>query len=271
MDSRQIFSRLHEHLEFAKETYKLGEYDWFVICLQGSQNYGLADDNSDIDSKLLVVPTLDNLIFNTKPISHTLEMPDNKEHVDVKDIREYFKIVRKSNINFVEIFFTKYYVVNPHYEDIWDMLINEAEFIGRVNPFRAVKAMKGMAYEKYHALQHEYPSRMEYINQYGYDPKQLSHLMRIYLFLEKFVNEVPYEECIVIDNEHQDYLRRIKRTGDGLTAEQADKLAQYYLSKMEQLEKQAAYKNKEDGVANSILDGALEQVIKRSIASNWQF
>lgn len=266
-----ILARLSEQLEYAKEIYHLDDTSWFVICLQGSQNYGISDKESDIDSKLLIMPTLDDLIFNRAFISHTLEMPDNKEHVDVKDIREYFKIVRKSNINFVEIFFTDYYIVNPKYKDMWDYLRENSEIIARINPFRAVKAIKGMAYEKYHALRHEYPSRMYYINKYGFDPKQLSHLIRIYLFLDKFINENSYKECMVVDEHHRDYLIKMKRDGEGLSADQAEKLASVYIDKIEELEASANYKNIEDAEANEKLDYALETIIKRSIALNWQF
>ena len=94
-----IDKRLHEHALYALNTYNK---DWFVLCLQGSQNYGMADEESDVDSKMLILPTLEDLVLNNKPISHTLEMPDNQEHIDIKDAREYFKIFRKSNINFVE-------------------------------------------------------------------------------------------------------------------------------------------------------------------------
>lgn len=266
-----IMLRLSEQLDYAKKIYNLDDNSWFVICLQGSQNYGIADEESDIDSKLLVIPTLDDLIFNKTPISHTLEMPDNKEHIDVKDIREYFKIVRKSNINFVEIFFTDYYIVNPKYKNTWNYLRENSEIIARINPFRAVKAMKGMAYEKYHALRHEYPSRKYYIDKYGFDPKQLSHLIRIYLFLEKFINENSYKECIVVDKHHRDYLIKMKRYGEGLSADQAEKLASIYINKIEELERSANYKNIEDEEANERLDYALETIIKRSIVLNWPF
>lgn len=100
-----INKRLHEHALYAINTYNK---DWFVLCLQGSQNYGMSDENSDIDSKMLLIPSLDDLVLNKPAINHTLEMPDNQEHVDCKDVRDYFKIFRKSNINFVEILFTDY-------------------------------------------------------------------------------------------------------------------------------------------------------------------
>mgnify|MGYP002624493148 CR=1 FL=1 len=152
-----IDKRLHEHALYALNTYNK---DWFVLCLQGSQNYGMADEESDVDSKMLILPTLEDLVLNNKSISHTLEMPDNQEHIDIKDAREYFKIFKKSNINFVEILFTDYWIVNHKYSDLWLELRRHREELARINPYAAVSCMKGMASEKYHALCHEYPSRM---------------------------------------------------------------------------------------------------------------
>ena len=214
-----IINRLQEHLKYALSVYNM---DWFVICLQGSFNYGMADDESDIDSKLMVIPSLKDIVLNNKSISHTLEMPDNKEHVDVKDVRDYFKIFRKSNINFVEVLFTDYYIVNPKYEDIWQALLNKNEELARINPYAAVSCMKGMASEKVHALCHEYPSRMTWINKYGYDPKQLSHLLRIEYFIKHYIAGSLYKDCIYPKEEDfRNYLLKVKRTGNDLTKEEA--------------------------------------------------
>ena len=122
-----INKRLHEHVLYAINTYNK---DWFVLCLQGSQNYGMADENSDIDSKILLIPSLNDLVLNKAAISHTLEMPDNQEHIDCKDVRDYFKIFRKSNINFVEILFTDYWIVNHKYYDLWaELRMNETALV----------------------------------------------------------------------------------------------------------------------------------------------
>ena len=45
-----INKRLHEHALYAIDEYNK---DWFVICVQGSQSYGMSDEESDLDSKYL--------------------------------------------------------------------------------------------------------------------------------------------------------------------------------------------------------------------------
>ena len=85
------------------------------IFLQGSQNYGLETEDSDIDTKLITTPTLNDFIYNRKPIS-TTHFRANGEHIDFKDIRLMFDTFRKQNLNFIEILFTNYKIINPMYE-----------------------------------------------------------------------------------------------------------------------------------------------------------
>ena len=77
------------------------------IFLQGSQNYGLDYEESDIDTKLIVVPTFKDIAMNKQPVS-TTHFRANDEHTDFKDIRLYMQTFRKQNLNFLEILFTKY-------------------------------------------------------------------------------------------------------------------------------------------------------------------
>jgi predicted nucleotidyltransferase len=179
------------------------------VFLQGSQNYGLDYEGSDIDTKCIVLPTLEDLIFNRKPVSTTHVLP-NEEHLDLKDVRLYFQTFRKQNLNFMEILFTKYKIVNPTYEQYWNRLIENNEQIARYNPVGAVKTMKGIALEKYHALEHRYPSKVELIDKYGYDPKQLSHLVRVHEYLQRYINGESYANCLLTQN--ADVLIRVKRT-----------------------------------------------------------
>jgi hypothetical protein len=88
MKDVRIMDRLYEHWEDALKLYPLDR----IVCLvlQGSQNYGLADEESDVDSKLLLAPTLDEIIFNKKPVS-TTHIRANDEHIDAKDVRLYWQ------------------------------------------------------------------------------------------------------------------------------------------------------------------------------------
>ena len=55
------------------------------IFLYGSQNYNLDYEGSDIDLKAIVIPSINDIVFNNKPISTTIDIPDGL--CDIKDIR----------------------------------------------------------------------------------------------------------------------------------------------------------------------------------------
>lgn len=207
MDKKErIMKRLMEHAAAVEKI--LGTKDRIVfIALQGSQNYGLDYEGSDIDTKCVVLPTLDDIIENRKPISTTHVM-ENEEHCDIKDIRLMFDCYKKQNINFIETLFTDYMWINPMYEAEINYLLLHKEKIARYCPYRAVKCMKGMVLEKRHALQHLYPNKVETIEKYGYDPKQLHHIVRLYDFLEKYTNEVSYSKCLIPTN--KEYILELK-------------------------------------------------------------
>lgn len=188
-----IMKRVRDHYEEALQYFP--EEQIVGVFLQGSQNYGLDYEGSDVDTKLIVVPSFKDICLNAKPIS-TTHIRANDEHTDWKDIRLYMETFRKQNLNFLEILFTPYYIINPMYKEQWMRLVEHREQIARMNPYRAVKSMKGIAMEKYHAMEHRYPSKADIIDAYGYDGKQVSHLIRVWDYLRRYIEGASYKACL---------------------------------------------------------------------------
>ena len=200
-----VMARVQEHYNEALEYFP--EDRIVGVFLQGSQNYGLEIPGSDVDTKLIVVPTFDDIVFNKKPAS-TTHVRANDEHIDFKDLRLMFQTFRKQNLNFVEILFTDFKILNPLYAKEWNRLVTGNEAIAHYNPYGAVKTMKGIALEKYHAMEHEYPSKLEVLAQYGYDPKQLHHLLRVDEYLMRYTSGEQYAACL--KSNRIDYLKAVK-------------------------------------------------------------
>ena len=203
-----IMARLCGHYD---EALKYFPEDQIVGCfLQGSQNYGLDYEGSDVDTKLIVVPKFEDICLNRKPVS-TTHVRANDEHTDWKDVRLYMETFRKQNLNFLEILFTPYFIVNPMYREQWMRLVDAREFIARMNEFRAVKSMKGVAMEKFHAMEHPYPTKLDLINKYGYDGKQVHHLIRVDDYLTRYIAGESYADCLKPTPKLVDHMMEYKR------------------------------------------------------------
>lgn len=263
-----IMNRLREHLDVIKDKHP----EWVGIFLQGSQNYRLDYEGSDIDSKVIVLPSFEDFVLNRKPASYTHVM-ENDEHVDVKDIRLMLDCFRKQNINFVEILFTKYCILNPKYQTLFDPILQIKEEVGRYNDYAALNCMVGMAMEKQKALCHPYPATMAKIEKYGYDPKQLHHIVRLEEFMRRWLSGVPYEQCLI--TKKRDKLLDIKIHGVN-SKDGAVLIADMYVERMKMLkdrymqEHQPTINHHVDEVFNSVLVGLfkknfLEEVSKPSV------
>lgn len=88
MINKRLKDHYLESLEYFKENQMVG------IFLQGSQNYQLDLPNSDVDTKLIVVPSFKDIALNRKPVS-TTHIRANEEHIDFKDIRLHMETFRK--------------------------------------------------------------------------------------------------------------------------------------------------------------------------------
>ena len=191
-------------------------YNVVGVFLYGSQNYEL-----DYDTKAIVLPTLEDIVLNRQPVSTTIDIGNNCL-CDVKDIRKMFECFKKQNINFIELLFTRYYVLNPLYKYLYKPMLDNAELIARYNDYASINCMSGMALEKYNALTHPYPSIKEKIDKYGYDNKQLHHIFRIKDFIVRYCEQEDYRSILIPTNKEE--LLKVK-TGYVYPLEEAKKLA----------------------------------------------
>lgn len=189
---KKILKRIKDDYDYVTS---LG-YNVLGVFLQGSQNYNLAYEGSDIDTKAIIIPSFVDFVLNRKPVSTTLILPSN-EHIDIKDIRLMHECFRKQNINFIEILFTKYKYLNPDYEHLYQPMFNNNERIAHYNNYASVNCIAGMVYEKHKAMEHPYPTLKDKIEKYGYDNKQLHHILRCEEFLNRYISGVSYEECLI--------------------------------------------------------------------------
>lgn len=258
-----IMERLQEHYEEALTIFPKDKI--LGIFIQGSQNYGLEHEGSDVDTKCIVLPTLEDICLNKKATSYT-HVRANNEHIDFKDLRVITGDFKKQNINFLEILFTPYCIVNKDYEGFFEAMYDYAEDIARYDNYRFVKATAGMSMEKRKALELDRPSQHDEIIEYGWATKQLHHLIRLNNFIKRWVAGEFFIECLVdLDS---DYLVRIKREGHKMfTLEEAREMARVFDEETNAIKEQyiATHEYEIDERVGQIIDDVVVSIIRKSL------
>ena len=233
-DTRQrILDRVRAHYNYL---YKQG-YEVMFTALQGSQNYGLdiyTDDYcSDVDTKSIVLPTLDDFIYNKQPVSKvcfiaqdgTPGLPTD-EHAEVKDIRVMFEMFRKANSSYIELLYSDYVIINPKYQEQVDRLLEMRDEIVNADRRRFMLAAMGTIFEKRKVLCHPYASAVNKIAEFGYDGKQLSHALRGVNFMRRFLSNIAIKDCFKVKpQDFAQYLIDVKTHKTSFSVEEAIALA----------------------------------------------
>jgi hypothetical protein len=192
---------------------------------------------------------------------------ENLEHIDLKDIRLMFDCFKKQNINFVEILFTKFKIINPKYETLIQPLFDNNEQLARYNNYASINCISGTSMEKYKALEHPYPTIIDKIEKYGYDPKQLHHIIRLNEFIKRYIAEEKYVDCLI--SKDKEYLIRVKKGVH--TLEEARLIGkslcdETYEIKQRYMQDNPVYINKEcENILNNILVDVMKYNFKREI------
>ncbi len=144
-------------------------YNVIYVGLYGSQNYNLNDEQSDFDAKAIILPSLHDIIFR-KSTSKVIEFENGS--IDVKDLLTFYDVIKKGNFSYIESMDTEYSIGDKYIKELFKQF--------RPN----LKSILGAMHEKRKALTHEYPSKKETFERWGFDPKQYHHIVRLFDLLE---------------------------------------------------------------------------------------
>lgn len=208
----------------------------WATMLYGSQNYGLDSVDSDVDTKTMLLPSFNMVLMDTARVSTEVTMPDGSLD-NCKDLREMFGNYLKGNINFVETLYTPYYEVNCFAKEFEDLRAHR-NLIANAKPRRLMHMAGGMARQKYEAFDHPFEGKLAVLEKYGYDPKQLHHLVRLYHFMQVYLESCNFYMALFCaksthDKTLHDYLMDLKL--NPAPVDYARQLREEYMEKIDKL------------------------------------
>jgi predicted nucleotidyltransferase len=177
-----VMTRVYKHCTRAIEHY--GEGAVLGVFLYGSWNYNTNTPDSDVDTKCILVPNLYSLAIKPYEVKH-LYIDD--EVCECMTLMHMVANWKKQNINFVEIMFTEYCVINPLYKKIWEEFFPLAER-EKVARYDLRQAIHSMVHQAMHTLKQD-PN----------DPKKIMNGARILMTLDRLTRtERTYKNCILM-------------------------------------------------------------------------
>lgn len=220
LNKEKVMFRLQEHYDYLKNFYN--EDNILGIFLYGSQNYGFATDESDVDTKAIIVPSFEEICLQKNWLSKEHHYPVTDEHIEVKDIRAFVENWKKQNINFIEILYTEYYIINPKYEALFKKYF--IDYKEEIAHYDEKKAVMSISHQAIHTLRQDMT-----------DKKKLHNAIRLLHFLQKYLAGYDYSSCLYLTGELHNYLWSIKYEDDFLTEGGRREKAEEVLQKLQEL------------------------------------
>lgn len=196
---KEITEATQKHYDMACEKY--GNKHILGVFPYGSINYGLyIKGKSDVDTKAIYIPDFEDLMFN-KNINrevHLINRLGEIEHCEVKDIRDMIYNYNKANINFLETLFTKFKIINPIYEALWNKYF--IQYKNDIVLGRCYEMCKAAAGQALHTA-----SQVD-----GWNGKKISNVLRLYYTINRYIDTKDFNNSIQFDEDLKNKLIQIK-------------------------------------------------------------
>ena len=194
-----VILSMNYHYSYVNNNYLSKDKIFTPIYISpyGSMNYGTFKPNvSDVDTKLIVLPSYEQLVWG-KYFSKEYKIP-NGELCNVMDIRHYANNLLKQSINFLETLFSDYgqETSTQFFPILYTYFLTNKETIARYNEYDCVSRA---CYQAIHTV-HQNPT----------DGKKYANAIRLLYFVEKYLENEPFQNCILLDQLEAKFISKFK-------------------------------------------------------------
>ena len=171
-------------------------------------------------------------------------------------------ILKKQNVNFLEQLFSYQYLINEAYSQEIEELRRHREAIAHYNPRKCVQTMAGIARSKEgRILRPLSEEKNKTFEEFGYHPKELAQLYRIYCFLFSYTEGLSFENSL--DNVNRKEYLRLKT--EKLSIEEVKDTIELYSLSVKEVEQNflATHENTHVPAVDSIMEEITESIFKK--------
>jgi hypothetical protein len=124
-----------------------------------------------------------------------------------------------------------------------------------------------MSKEKVVALEHPYPTTLAKIEKFGYDPKQLNHIIRLNYFINNMIDtDFDFKKSMLMEGTKKEYLIDVKK--GKMDLEQARLLSNLYDEYTSTIKKDMIETTYKDYQFQSDTFNKLQDIINRCVKDN---
>lgn len=209
MNKQEIVERLQQQAfeveeKLEQQGFLYGEH-YFIesVNLQGSQNYGTDHEGSDVDSKIIIVPTVETML---RGINLTADYSVSRnEKVGVKTFPEFVNLFFKGNVNNLEMLYTDYVVGNG----LLDKVKPFREEIVQATMKTVIDAVVGMMVQKQKSLHKGTETTAPLVEKFGYDPKDALHIYRLFCLITD-LQRTSFGDSLVLKDDERNTAREVR-------------------------------------------------------------
>lgn len=133
--------------EYVNKAYQLGEKVYgnrlIFAAHYGSFNYGLADEESDCDVALIVMPSMEEIV--RCDITDTTLRCAPEGDIKVIDMRTFIRRLAGADLNSLQYLYAPYHKWNEYWDDIFASLCGKFLWdIAMINPYALFYNMRGV-------------------------------------------------------------------------------------------------------------------------------
>ena len=186
------------HYDAICERY--GEDNVFCVFLYGSQNYGIDIQDSDIDTKAVILLPEEELFWRHSIDTHIYFKPSGV--CQILDLVTFVKNLLSYDLTLLEVFISKHVIVNPKYEHFFEELkLLERELFDRDHK-SFLRELMNLAKEDW-----------DYFNRRKKDTTEIKiflHAFRLISVAANFIDTASYNFSMELSETHQKIFRKAK-------------------------------------------------------------